>query len=282
MKLFYFYVSTRNSTFFFSVKIVWCKGSGSYFICTAWEAKLRAKKVPNPPGGFVIASFYHNLSHLSLYSGSLGDTWSTLSFFLPVSIPLSSLTSYRPLSPSPSPLSLPACLGDTWLGLSLILGRLFPADEGFAWQHSAARHEHNKKWRTTCQSPCQCRHEMKGGGRGEMGAWQFRGRDYKIVNGVLCDPLKGPWPALVRTQAKQVFSFFFSPSSFSLYFLPPLPIFLYPCEKLITCGLSLRYLSHDWVLFFPPFFFDLRCKNKTLKENIKIRKQTKTTKFLLL
>lgn len=40
----------------------------------------------------------------------------------------------------------------------------FPADEGFAWQHSTARHEHNKKWRTTCQSPCQCRHEMKSGG----------------------------------------------------------------------------------------------------------------------
>lgn len=71
-----------------------------------------------------------------------------------------------PNPPSFSHPSFPACLGDTWLGLSLIPGRFFffPADEGFAWQHSTARHEHNKKWRTTCQSPCQCRHEMKSGG----------------------------------------------------------------------------------------------------------------------
>lgn len=52
----------------------------------------------------------------------------SLSSSLSQSLFLSPLTSYLP----PSSLPSPACLGDTWLGLSLILGRLFPADERFA------------------------------------------------------------------------------------------------------------------------------------------------------
>ena len=52
------------------------------------------------------------------------------------------------------------------------------------------------------------------------------------------------------------------------------PFFSYPCEKLITCGLSLRYLSHGWVLFFPPPFFwskvqkqDFERKHKNTEAN---------------
>lgn len=47
--------------------------------------------------------FYDNLTHPSLLS--LADTWSPLFSSLPVSIPLSSFTSY--LCPPPPPISLP-------------------------------------------------------------------------------------------------------------------------------------------------------------------------------
>lgn len=53
------------------------------------------------------------------------------SFFFPsVSIPLFWLSSPPPHPPR---LPFPACLGDTWSGLSLIPGQLFfPAEEGLA------------------------------------------------------------------------------------------------------------------------------------------------------
>lgn len=95
-----------------------------------------------------------NLSHLFPLVGCLGDTCLTRPLCLSPS--LSSFISSIPFLPVS-----PACLGDTWLRLSLSLSHSDPGTRALPDNGSAARHEHNKIWRTTCQSPCQCRHEMK-------------------------------------------------------------------------------------------------------------------------
>lgn len=172
------------------------------------------------------------------------------------------------------PPPFPACLGDTWLGLSLILGWLFPADEGFAWQHSAARHEHDKKWKTACQSPCQCRHEMKSEGeeRWVLDSSEGEIKKYSMGSCVIC------WRAHGRTQAKQVFSFFYPLPLLHLFVLfLVLLSFLCLHEKLKTCVLSLRLLCYGRASFFFCFFLS-KVQKQDFESNRNIQKQAKQVK----
>lgn len=168
--------------------------------------------------------------------------------------PLSSLTSSTPPPTPPAPLPLSPLFWPVWvtpgpvsLSFSLMLGRLFPADEGFAWQHSAARHEHNKKWRTTCQSPCQCRHEMKSEREERQEADSSEG---EIKKNSQWGPGRSSEASVAGSCAdwSQTGVFFYLPPPTSLCTFLPCLIFLMPvCEELIRCGLFLLHQPRSCV-----------------------------------
>lgn len=86
-----------------------------YHLNFAWEAEFKVKT--SKMGGFIVAPWWPQ-SPLSLLFGLLS--------FYSILSPSLSLSSYRItcVLPLPSLPSLPACLDDTWSGLSLILGQL--------------------------------------------------------------------------------------------------------------------------------------------------------------
>lgn len=100
----------------------------------------------------------------------------------------------------------------------------------------------------------------------------------KNSHGVRCDPLEGPWPALLQTQAKQVFSFFFPPPRllslyFCLFFF--LLFFSMPAWKTHNVW-SLVSLSVLWLcsFFFLSFWFKVQ---KKLGKQLKCTKANKNT-----
>lgn len=87
----------------------------------------KKKKIRNLQSAVVFPSFMTNSLTPLLLSGRHLVSPRPPPLLFPPRLDASLIPYLIPLTPHP------ACLGDTWLGLwSLILGWLFPADEGFA------------------------------------------------------------------------------------------------------------------------------------------------------